>query len=337
MILPQDTKEPLVDSDSELDFDLDADDFVPPYSPAVEHPDDLELCPPPYSYSAEPEGKRPSVREQLQERRTRILWSCLAIIALYSTLVTLFTTHHRRLPGHGFSALSEDAECAVFSPGSPYSSTQRSSNASFLLSTQAGTELFNEYRGDAIVNGLFVTAFDADGSDDGIYHGDRPRRGEYVRMTVEAVYEGTSDEGPGWDMLQASRVCLRSRDGRRLEHRASERSSSAVRRSGVVLSSVRTAPHAPHSPLYFRLHVQVSRSAAAQPADPVPPLVLQSTEGGVHVADLAGVPLSSVRIRNRAGAIHVENMTAEIAELETTGQVQASVAVAKQLDVHAHA
>lgn len=354
MILPQDTKEPLVDSDTELDFDLDEDDFVPPYSPAptdhaplLSHPDDIELCPPPYSDDSDVEAawkRQPSLREQLQKRRTRILWSCLAIIALYTTFVTYFAAHHRR-PRHPhhipFGALgvglADRGDCAVFPPGQPYphrsDRAQRSSNATFLLPTSGG-ELFDQFRGDAVVGDIFVTAYDADDRDDSndgaVYHGGKLPQ-EYVRMTVEAVYDVDSadrDESVGRDMLQASSVCLVRRPGPGRSHRS--RSNGL----GVDLYAVRPAD-IDHLPLHFRLHVQVPRSVErVERRSNLPPLLLQGAAGRVDVSALSGVPLSTLRIRTLAGSISVRDATAENLQLHaSSGSVSGAVAVSQSLDV----
>lgn len=357
MILPQDTKEPLVDSDTELDFDLDEDDFVPPYSPApadhapfLSQPDDIELCPPPYSDDSDVEAawkRQPSLREQLQKRRTRILWSCLAIIALYTTFVTYFAAHHRR-PRHPhhtpFAALgvglADGSDCAVFPPGQPYprrsDRTQRSSNATFLLPTNEG-ELFDQFRGDAVVGDIFVTAYDADsdvGDDGAVYHGVKPPQ-EYVRMTVEAVYDVDSadhDEGVGRDMLQASSVCLVRRPGPGRSH------SNGL---GVDLYAVRPED-IDHLPLHFRLHVQVPRAQAKSVESverrSLPPLLLQGAAGRVDVSALSGVPLSTLRIRTLAGSIGVRDTTAENLQLHaSSGSISGAVAVSQSLDVRTEA
>lgn len=372
MILPQDTKEPLVDSDSELDFDIDDDDFVPPYSPApADHAPllppgdgDIELCPPPYCVDSEQAWKRPSssLRKQLQQRRTRILWSCLAIVALYTTLVTVFTVHRRPLQPRPpqsavFSAfgaidLGEAAgDCAVFPPGEPYprpspngpdAPPQRNSNATFLLSTGAG-ELFDQFRRDAVVGDIFVTAYDPadeeEEDDDAIFDGDeRPTVGEYVRITVQAVYDvedADADAGPGWDMLQASDVCLL--------RRALERSGPAPVRSslrshaagGLGVDLHATRPAGQRLPLLFHLHVRVPRQSdsAVDKVERLPPLLLHGVVGEVH-ASLGGAALSALRIRTSAGDIHFDEATAEEIKLQTSsGTVAGSLAVSRRLDV----
>ncbi|EJT52320.1 hypothetical protein A1Q1_04531 [Trichosporon asahii var. asahii CBS 2479] len=382
MILPQDTKEPLVDSDSELDFDLDEDDFVPPYSlapadnaPLLSHQGDIELCPPPYSAGDDVEAackRQPtSLREQLQKRRTRILWSCLAVIALYTTLVTVFAAHHRRphhhthfRPDHAsgtFSALGAAGRsgCASFPPGSPYphwsDRAQRSSNSTFLLSTSDSAEIFNQFRGDAVVGDIFLTAYDV-GNDEvdnhgAIYEGDQPPPGKYVRMTVEAVYDvddADRDEGAGWDMLQASQVCLVSRRDAPHAYPGPGRSLRNGAR-GIDLYAVKPAD-IDRLPLHFRLHVQVPRHASVELVEgkeimerkelrsSLPPLLLQGAAGSANVKELSGVALSALRIRTLAGSINVHDTAAEVLQLRTnSGHISGSFAVSKQLEAQTEA
>lgn len=388
MILPQDTKEPLVDSDTELDFDVEEDDYVPPYSPRSAcdslpptHPcfRNDELNPPPYSSGAnteiEDDWKRPptSLRKELEKRRTRILWSCLAIVALYTTFIVFATHHrysHRRFrPSRPLSSAEDDdhfelggvvgTNCAVFKHGSPTYRGHLSSNATFLLSTSA-SELYDQYRGDAVVGNIFVSVYDPDTDqiDDGaIYHGDRPKAGEYVRIKVEALYDDDANgDSAGWDMLQASKVCLVARPlephpglGRSLRshgHRLGASSLGTASALGVDLYSEQPPNHN-RLPLHFRLHVQLPRSASSaseavdeveerstrsERSSKVPPLLLQGTAGNVH-AELDGVLLSTLRLRTEAGSISVDDAEADVLQLRShSGRVAGSITAAK-LDV----
>lgn len=246
------------------------------------------------------------------------------------------------------------SDCAVFPPGAPYphrsDRAQRSSNSTFLLSTTEGAEIFDQFRGDAVVGDIFLTAYDEGDDEDGaVYYGDEPpKSGEYVRMTVEAVYDvddADRDEGAGWDMLQASQVCIVRRREVRPSYPGPGRSlrRHAHEVLGVDMYAVKPAD-VDRLPLHFRLHVQVPRKTSVERIEhmglrsTLPPLLLQGAAGRVNVDGLSGVALSALRIRTLAGSIDVRDTEAEDISLRAdSGHISGSVAVSKQLEARSSA
>ncbi|KAK4685199.1 hypothetical protein P7C73_g4949, partial [Tremellales sp. Uapishka_1] len=348
--------------------------------PLLEYASDIELgAPPPYSAKQEPVKRK--------SRRRRLLHAFAGAVLLYllASGVTAVTRrmqggpprdkHNDRNPGENWADDGTAMECLAWSSQTPFAvfpssedapalptpldpevGYRRSTNSSFLLPTiNPKTEphdLFVHLFGVAAQGNIFVDtmADDEDGAD-----------GDNMRVTVESIYDvlpsvaddeaTTVANSPGYEMLNASRICLMERppNNTKGEHEAGR---------GVGIYTVRPTdtvhPHYPStSPLQFRLHIRLPKSspqtAAASLLDslrPGPPplaqprglirnLEIRSGVSRFFANELKHVALGRLELSSAVGEMQFEDVRVEDLVVRTVGRIGGSIAVSNSLDVDA--
>lgn len=416
MILPVDTKDPLPSDDEDEYVvppspvpvprgapqpytRYDADD---PYNTAEDvpflwsqSPDDIELAPPPYTpidRHCSPD-KAQSITHRIKTALSRAKF-ILAALYLGIALYLLFGRQrwHRRFgppppqafggwgrpPPGGWKSDGAAVACASFNAAQwgPVAAAARSSNATFLLPTHAGSELFTHLNGPAAIGPVFVTTFDGDSDAEhaavagAVSSGKRLAKGEYVRVTVEAVYDApglddaapaTAATSPGWAMLEAADICLMQRNANTTRMTSSPHDfhnhwfAKPGLGVGIYTDSVNaTTTGNGTSPLTFRIHValpvvravapkpatllasvlsSLKLSRPVQPRGAIPPLSIRSGESDVFVADLRAASLGGLFVESKLGSVVVEHVRAESVRLSTLGTIVANVTASHMVGV----
>ncbi|KAL1412628.1 hypothetical protein Q8F55_000375 [Vanrija albida] len=389
MILPLDTKDPLSDDEDEYVVPPSPVPRVPPYAaagytaydddpygpgedaPFLAAPGDIELAPPPYSVNPEPARKRPPLAQRARTLLARgkfLLAAAYLAFALYLVFGRHRHRHSGRLPFGAWGRPQRPdgvaVACATFSAAQwrDEGSAARSTNATFLLPMHAGAELFAHLHGAA--GKVFVTTFDGDSDAEhaavaGAVGGAGLAKGQYVRVTVEAVYDAagvaagvpaTSGTSAAWAALEAADVCLMHRAANGTRH-----SLHHLARPGVGVGVYGAKSEANGSaPLQFRIHValpvvkaaatpQASLLAAmldmlrltrpVQPRGAIPPLSIRVGEADVLVADVRAARLGALAVESKRGDVAVHHVRAETIRLATLGTIAANVTASHMVAV----